>query len=31
LNRLSDFLFVLSRKLGQDLHVKETPWIAEKG
>lgn len=26
LNRLSDYLFVLSRKLTQDLHVIETPW-----
>lgn len=30
LNRLSDFLFVLSRKLSQDLGAKEMPWIAEK-
>jgi cob(I)alamin adenosyltransferase len=28
LNRLSDYLFVLSRKLGQDLQAKEVPWIA---
>jgi cob(I)alamin adenosyltransferase len=27
LNRLSDYLFVLSRKLIQDLKVTETPWI----
>jgi cob(I)alamin adenosyltransferase len=27
LNRLSDYLFVLSRKLGKDLHAEETPWI----
>ena len=26
LNRLSDYLFVLSRKLAQDLKVKEIPW-----
>ena len=26
LNRLSDFLFVLSRKMSQELHVEETPW-----
>ncbi len=26
LNRLSDYLFVLSRKLAQDLGVVETPW-----
>ncbi len=26
LNRLSDYLFVLSRKLSQDLHAKEIPW-----
>lgn len=29
MNRLSDYLFVLSRKLAQDLAVKETPWIAK--
>jgi cob(I)alamin adenosyltransferase len=26
LNRLSDYLFVLSRKLAQDLRAEETPW-----
>lgn len=26
LNRLSDYLFVLSRKLAHDLKVEETPW-----
>lgn len=26
LNRLSDYLFVLARKLAQDLKVKEIPW-----
>ncbi|HVA99410.1 MAG TPA: cob(I)yrinic acid a,c-diamide adenosyltransferase [Bacteroidia bacterium] len=26
LNRLSDYLFVLSRKLGQELKINETPW-----
>ena len=26
LNRLSDFLFVLSRKFTQDLKAEETPW-----
>ncbi|MCE3296480.1 MAG: ATP:cob(I)alamin adenosyltransferase [Crocinitomicaceae bacterium] len=26
LNRLSDYLFVLSRKLTQDLHAHEQPW-----
>lgn len=26
INRLSDYLFVLSRKLGQDLNAKEQPW-----
>ncbi len=31
LNRLSDFLFVLSRKLTKDLGVEEMPWIADKG
>jgi cob(I)alamin adenosyltransferase len=30
LNRLSDYLFVLARKLSKDLAVKETPWIPEK-
>jgi cob(I)alamin adenosyltransferase len=25
-NRLSDYLFVLSRKISQDLHVDEQPW-----
>ena len=27
LNRLSDYLFVLSRKFTQDLNATETPWI----
>ena len=27
LNRLSDYLFVLSRKLSQDLKAGETPWV----
>lgn len=26
LNRLSDYLFILARKLGNDLKVKENPW-----
>jgi len=26
INRLSDFLFVLARKLSTDLYAKETPW-----
>lgn len=26
LNRLSDYLFVLARKMGNELHVEETPW-----
>lgn len=26
LNRLSDYLFVLSRKFSQDLHAQEMPW-----
>ncbi|MCZ8144225.1 cob(I)yrinic acid a,c-diamide adenosyltransferase [Flavobacterium sp.] len=30
LNRLSDFLFVLARKLTQDLNATETPWIPRK-
>ncbi len=29
LNRLSDYLFVLARKLTIDLQVKEIPWIPE--
>ncbi|MGZ3865481.1 MAG: cob(I)yrinic acid a,c-diamide adenosyltransferase [Bacteroidia bacterium] len=28
LNRLSDYLFMLSRKLAQDLNAPETPWVA---
>jgi len=28
LNRLSDYLFVLSRKLAHDLNAPETPWVA---
>ncbi|MFI5141423.1 MAG: cob(I)yrinic acid a,c-diamide adenosyltransferase, partial [Bacteroidia bacterium] len=27
LNRLSDYLFVLSRKLAHDLNAPETPWV----
>lgn len=30
LNRLSDYLFVLARKLSSDLGVKEIKWIPEK-
>jgi len=30
LNRLSDYLFVLSRKLSQDLHVKEVKWTPKR-
>jgi cob(I)alamin adenosyltransferase len=30
LNRLSDYLFVLARKTGQDLGATETPWITRK-
>ncbi|MEY4593685.1 MAG: hypothetical protein RIQ47_95 [Bacteroidota bacterium] len=30
LNRLSDYLFVLSRKLSRDLGASELPWIPEK-
>lgn len=30
LNRLSDYLFVLARKLSSDLHAKEIKWIPEK-
>ena len=29
LNRLSDYLFVLARKLGKDLGATETPWIVK--
>ncbi|MGZ3864671.1 MAG: cob(I)yrinic acid a,c-diamide adenosyltransferase [Bacteroidia bacterium] len=28
LNRLSDYLFMLSRKLAKDLNAPETPWVA---
>lgn len=30
LNRLSDYLFVLSRKMASDLKAEESPWIAKK-
>jgi cob(I)alamin adenosyltransferase len=30
LNRLSDYLFVLARKLSKDLHAEETQWIPKK-
>ncbi len=30
LNRLSDYLFTLSRKMTKDLEAKEIPWIAKK-
>ncbi len=30
LNRLSDYLFVLARKIGKDLNVKEITWKPEK-
>ena len=30
LNRLSDYLFVLARKLTKDLSIKEIPWVPEK-
>jgi len=30
INRLSDYLFVLSRKLNFDQKVTETPWISDK-
>lgn len=30
LNRLSDYLFVLARKLSLDLHTNEVPWIPRK-
>lgn len=31
LNRLSDYLFVLARKLSKDLNANEIQWIPEKG
>ena len=31
LNRLSDYLFVLARKLSKDLNAREVQWIPEKG
>ncbi len=31
LNRLSDYLFVLSRKVAKDLQVEEIKWIPKKG
>lgn len=31
LNRLSDYLFVLARKLSKDLHADEVKWIPQKG
>lgn len=30
LNRLSDYLFVLARKLSKDLHANEVKWVPEK-
>lgn len=30
LNRLSDYLFVLSRKFTKDLKAEETPWVPKK-
>lgn len=30
LNRLSDYLFVLARKIGKDVGANEVPWIPEK-
>jgi cob(I)alamin adenosyltransferase len=30
INRLSDFLFILSRKLAQDYEVEEIKWITQK-
>jgi len=29
LNRLSDYLFVLARKLSMDLHAEEIPWVSK--
>ncbi len=31
INRLSDYLFVLARKLSKDLQAEEVKWIPEKG
>lgn len=31
LNRLSDYLFVLTRAMAQELHVQETPWKPDMG
>jgi cob(I)alamin adenosyltransferase len=31
LNRLSDYLFVLARKLSKDLNAEEIQWLPEKG
>ena len=30
INRLSDYLFILSRKFSKDFHVEESKWIAKK-
>jgi len=30
LNRLSDYLFVLGRKIVQELNAEEVPWIPRK-
>lgn len=30
INRLSDYLFVLARKLSKDLHAEEVKWVPEK-
>ena len=30
LNRLSDYLFMLARKLSKDLSIEEIKWIPEK-
>jgi cob(I)alamin adenosyltransferase len=30
INRLSDYFFVLARKLSAELHVDEVKWIPEK-
>ena len=30
INRLSDYLFVLSRKLAHDLHIEEIKWVPRK-
>jgi len=30
LNRLSDYLFTLARKIGKDFKVEEIPWLPDR-